>query len=205
MLPLLLDYGTLSRRLSNRMSGVAPACDSNCQRQKQLDGLKAALDQAMATRIEDPERYQQARIAYYTLLNGQEWLQKEKNRIAKENIEPVLSEYNTKYSVLKEEKDQQQTIAGLASRMLNYQSKNEDELNFLNKNLTDSDSQKDVLNRITTLGTPSEYMIYLLYAVIGILALNVLYMLYSKRSVILSYFYTPQPTPMIPIGGKKIK
>lgn len=205
MLPLLLDYGTLSRRLSNRMSGVAPACDSNCQRQKQLDGLKAALDQAMATRIEDPERYQQARIAYYTLLNGQEWLQKEKNRIAKENIEPVLSEYNTKYSVLKEEKDQQQTIAGLASRMLNYQSKNEDELNFLNKNLTDSDSQKDVLNRITTLGTPSEYMIYLLYAVIGILALNVLYMVYSKRSVILSYFYTPQPTPMIPIGGKKIK
>lgn len=205
MLPLLLDYGTLSRRLSNRMSGVAPACDSNCQRQKQLDGLKAALDQATATRIEDPERYQQARIAYYTLLNGQEWLQKEKNRIAKENIEPVLSEYNTKYSVLKEEKDQQQTIAGLASRMLNYQSKDQEELNFLNKNLTDSDSQKDVLNRITTLGTPSEYMIYLLYAVIGILALNVLYMLYSKRSVILSYFYTPQPTPMIPIGGKKIK
>ena len=187
------------------MSGVAPACDSNCQRQKQLDGLKTALDQALATRVEDPERYQQARIAYYTLLNGQEWLQKEKNRIAKENIEPVLSEYNTKYSVLKEEKDQQQTIAGLASRMLNYQSKDQEELNFLNKNLTDSDSQKDVLNRMTTLGTPSEYMIYLLYAVIGILALNVLYMLYSKRSVILSYFYTPQPTPMIPIGGKKIK
>ena len=181
------------------MSGVAPACDSNCQRQKQLDGLKTALDQALATRVEDPERYQQARIAYYTLLNGQEWLQKEKNRIAKEN------EYNTKYSVLKEEKDQQQTIAGLASRMLNYQSKDQEELNFLNKNLTDSDSQKDVLNRMTTLGTPSEYMIYLLYAVIGILALNVLYMLYTKRSVILSYFYTPQPTPMIPIGGKKLK
>ena len=203
---LLLVYGTLSRLLSNRMSGVAPACDSNCQRQKQLDGLKAALDEATATRIEDPERYQQARIAYYTLLNGQEWLQKEKNRIAKENIEPVLSEYSTKYSVLKEEKDQQQTIAGLASRMLNYQSKDQEELNFLNKNLTDSESEKDVLNRITELGNPSQFMIYFLYAIIGVLALNVLYMLYTKRYVITSYFYTPAPTSIIPpMGGKKQK
>ena len=188
------------------MSGVAPACDSNCQRQKQLDGLKAALDEATATRIEDPERYQQARIAYYTLLNGQEWLQKEKNRIAKENIEPVLSEYSTKYSVLKEEKDQQQTIAGLASRMLNYQSKDQEELNFLNKNLTDSESEKDVLNRITELGNPSQFIIYFLYAIIGVLALNVLYMLYTKRYVITSYFYTPAPTSIIPpMGGKKQK
>lgn len=203
---LLLVYGTLSRLLSNRMSGVAPACDSNCQRQKQLDGLKAALDEATATRIEDPERYQQARIAYYTLLNGQEWLQKEKNRIAKENIEPVLSEYSTKYSVLKEEKDQQQTIAGLASRMLNYQSKDQEELNFLNKNLTDSESEKDVLNRITELGNPSQFIIYFLYAIIGVLALNVLYMLYTKRYVITSYFYTPAPTSIIPpMGGKKQK
>ena len=188
------------------MSGVAPACDSNCQRQKQLDGLKTALDQATATRAEDPERYQQARIAYYTLLNGQGWLQTEKDRIAKEKIEPVLGDYSAKYAALKEEKEQQQTISGLASRMMDKQTEEQEELNFLNKNLTDSGSEKDVLNRITELGTPSVYLMYILYAIIGLLGLNVLYLLYAKRSVIMSYFYTPQPTPLIPtVGGKKQK
>lgn len=188
------------------MSGVAPACDSNCQRQKQLDGLKTALDQATATRAEDPERYQQARIAYYTLLNGQGWLQTEKDRIAKEKIEPVLGNYSATYAALKEEKEQQQTISGLASRMMDKQTEEQEELNFLNKNLTDSGSEKDVLNRITELGTPSVYLMYILYGVIALLALNVLYLLYTKSGVIMSYFYTPQPTPLIPtVGGKKAK
>lgn len=187
------------------MSGVAPPCDSNCQRQKQLDGLKSALDQAAATRAEDPERYEQARIAYYTLLNGQGWLQKEKDRIAKEKIEPILGEYSAKYATLKEEKDQQQTISGLASRMMDKQTDEQEELNFLNKNLIDSGNEKDVLNRITELGTPSVYLMYILYGVIALLALNVLYLLYTKRYVIMSYIYTPAPTPILPTGGKKTK
>jgi hypothetical protein len=203
------------------MSGVAPACDSACQRQKQLDGLKTALDEATATRSEDPEKYKQARLAYYTLLNGQGWLQKEKDQIAKREIEPVLSKYSTKYKALKEEKNQQQTISGLATRMLDKQNEEQDELNFLNKNLKDSNTQKDILNRTTELGTPSPYstsILYLLYAVMGLLAFIVLYLLYTKRYVLMSYIYKPQPTsiftstgpvaptgPTGPTGGKKTK
>jgi len=192
------------------MSGVAPACDSACQRQKQLDGLKTALDRATASRSEDPEKYNQARLAYYTLLNGQGWLQKEKDRVAKEDIEPVLSKYSVKYNALKDEKNQQQTISGLASRMLNKQTEEQDELNFLNKNLKDSDNQKDVLNRITELGNPSMTIIYILYGIMALLAFMVLYLLYTKRYVLMSYIYKPQPAPILPTlesvtptGGKK--
>ena len=49
-------------------------CDLNCQKEKDLALLKTKLDDAEKTKDTDPDGYSKARIAYYTLLNGQGWL-----------------------------------------------------------------------------------------------------------------------------------
>ena len=86
---------------SNVPPVVPPVCDNECQKQKTLSGLKAVLDQKTLTKDTDPEGYEQARIAYYTALNGQGWLAKEKEKIAKDEIKPKISTYTAQYNDLK--------------------------------------------------------------------------------------------------------
>ncbi len=57
---------------------------------QQLEGLKTALDTAEANKASNPAAYEQARIAYYTLKDGQSWLSKEKERLARDHVAPVL-------------------------------------------------------------------------------------------------------------------
>jgi hypothetical protein len=66
---------------------LPPPCDPNCQKQKDLALLKVALDTATENQDQDPAGYEKARIAYYTLLNGQGWLNTEKQRIATEDVQ----------------------------------------------------------------------------------------------------------------------
>ena len=70
----------------------------DCQKQKQLDGLKVALDTATLNKDSDPIAYEKARVAYYTLLEGNTWLATEKDSIAKQDIEPVLTQYTNTYN-----------------------------------------------------------------------------------------------------------
>ena len=58
---------------------VVEICDFECQRQKNLVLLKLALDNT--NKESEPEKYEQARIAYYTELNGSAWLEKDKERV----------------------------------------------------------------------------------------------------------------------------
>lgn len=185
-----------------------PVCDSACQRQKQLDGLKLTLDQKEETQATDPEGYEQARIAYYTALNGQGWLTEEQNRIAKDEIEPVISGYTSQYNSLNSQIKSNQVFSNLASALQNEQKEDEGDLRFLKKQFQKEKDQADVLNRLTTLTnspaqTSSSNSLPIL-ADVGIvfLALFVLYLIYSKFSVIKGYFVS-QPAA-VPIGGKRL-
>jgi hypothetical protein len=174
-----------------------------CQRQKQLDGLKTALDSATTNKDTDPEAYEKARVAYYTLLEGNTWLATEKDRIAKQEIEPVLSQYSTQYNELKNRKKQQDIFVNLAATLKNQEKGNEEELAFLNKETDKEKIDTDVLNRLTQLkGAPVpqfDWISYLLYGIIGVLGLYVVYLLITK---IIKYVY---PSPATLGGNKKAK
>jgi hypothetical protein len=79
-----------------------PVCDMECQKQKQLDSLLTS----MKASENNPEAYEQARIKYYTLKEGQGWLAQEKERLAKKEIEPVLKSLDEKYESLKSKLNQ---------------------------------------------------------------------------------------------------
>jgi len=158
-----------------------PPCDLACQKEKDLAILKTTLDNS--DKDTDPVGYEKARIAYYTLLNGQGWLNTEKQRIAKEEVEPIVSSYNTKYAALKGEQQSQSAFVSLANNLKAQQASGLEENAFLQKQLNKDKDRVDVLNRLSSFSTPAvSYIPILVDIVIGILMLVVLYLGFTKFS-----------------------
>lgn len=176
---------------------LPPPCDMECQKQKNLALLKTALDTADENKEQDPAAYEKARIAYYTLLNGQGWLQSEKQRIAKQEVEPLLRSYTTKYNALKGEQQSQKVFVNLQSVLKSQEQSDLTDTSFFKKQLEKERSQTDVLNRLNSLQPDStssfsvfQYIPILIDFVIFLLALIVLYLLITKFSNIQSLFGT---------------
>ena len=177
-----------------------PVCDANCQRQKKLDGLKAALDAKTATKNTDPEGYEQARIAYMTELNGQGWLATEKQNIAKNEIEPVLSSYQNKYQSLKNDTKNQGVFVNLMNMLKSDESRNEEDLKVLTKKERSEADRADTLNRLTELNSSSaprqSYLPILVDIALVLLAIFIAYTAYKK-------FSTPSE-PTVMTAGKRL-
>lgn len=165
-----------------------PPCDLDCQKQKDLALLKSALDTATDNQDEDPEGYEQARIAYYTLLNGQGWLNTEKQRIATQEVQPVVSSYNTRYNALKGEKQSQSVFVNLADNLKAQENSDKENNAFLKKELTSEKDKADVLSRLNeltsgtpyTASSPSQYISIFVDLIIVFLIVVVVYLGYTK-------------------------
>lgn len=186
---------------------LPPVCDSNCQKQKLLTGLKTNLDQKEQTKSQDPEGYEQARIAYNTALYGDTWIAGEKQRIAKDEISPRVTAYTTQYEDLKKQQSSQQVFVNLANALQAQESSDEKDLQFLKKQVEAEKDKAAVLNRLTVLGssptdTTSSYMPIVLDIIVAILGLVVLYLLYTKLGILKRYFgYTSSEV----VGGKRLR
>ena len=181
--------------MGNKQSGAAlktqnttdtpQVCDLKCQKEKDLALLKTNLDNT--NKEEDPDGYEKARIAYYTLLNGQGWLQAEKQKIAKEDVQPLLSNYRTEYDALKGEKKSQ----SMFTKLMNHLKSQNNDTDFLNKEFLKEKDKADVLDRMNELnaGTPVsapsptglyEYIPLLIDLIIVLLGFSVMYLVYTK-------------------------
>jgi hypothetical protein len=145
---------------------------------------------------EGTEAYEQARIAYYTLLNGQGWLNTEKQRIATEVVEPVLKQYKTNFDALKGEKKSQTLFMNVSNALKSQEQADESTNAFLKKEMVSEKDKADVLNRLNELnaGTPvsqpttTSYIPILVDLLIALLAIGVLYFGYTKLDVIKQRF-----------------
>jgi hypothetical protein len=173
---------------SNAPPPLPPVCDAECQRQKKLSGLKAAFDEKTATRDSDPEGYEQARIAYMTELNGQGWLAQEKQRIASEEIAPVISGYRQQYDSLKGEVKNQGVFVKLMGMLKADEEQDKQDLGGLDKKLQSEKDKADTLNRLNELSgqqpvqAPSQTSSTTWYIVIGIIVVIIGYTIYSRTS-----------------------
>lgn len=182
---------------------LPPVCDAPCQRQKLLTGLKATLDQKEQTQSQDPEGYEQARIAYYTALNGDGWLAQEKQRIAQDEISPKITGYTNQYNELKNKQSTQQVFVNLMGALEADQAGDEKDLEYLKKQVQEEKDRAAVLNRLAVLGGSSSpsYAPIILDVVLALLGLGIVYMLYTKFSIIKGYFGYSEPA--MNIGGKR--
>jgi hypothetical protein len=172
---------------------IPPPCDLECQRQKQLTLLETALNQAAQNKNTDPETYEQARISYFTLLNGQSWLDGEKLRIAKQEIEPLISEYSTKFNNLKGEKKMNSIFENLAGALKAQQASDEQDNGFLQQQLNSETDRLQILNRLNELTAPQggpsySYIPFFLNILMVLFGLFIAYLLYQKSGTIMSYF-----------------
>lgn len=159
-------------------------CDAQCQRDKNLALLKSQMDAAKGT----PE-YEPARVKYYTLLEGQEWLAKEKEKIAKDELDSKIKNYTSRYETLKSQQKIQSTYSNLVSAFKAEEAHNEEQNKQITKQIGSVSDQAAVLNRLSQLSpvpagfSLTNYLPIILDVVIGILSLAVLYMLYLKFMV----------------------
>lgn len=162
---------------------LPPQCDLDCQKQKKLTLLKQALD--AADPIKDPDGYEKARIAYFTLLNGPGWLANEKHKIASEEVEPVLKSYKQQYDALQGEIQSQGVFKNLADMLKSQESSDEQSNAFLKESLESEKDKARVADRLNELGGPSQtssYMSWIVDFVIAILGFFVVYKLYMRFS-----------------------
>ena len=184
-----------------------PVCDADCQRQKKLAGLKNTLDQKTLTKATDPEGYEQARIAYFTELNGQGWLAEEKQKIAQDEITPKVTGYTNQYEQLKSQQQNQQVFLNLMNVIKSDESQQQSDLDYLEKKADQEKDQVDVLNRLAVLNqgqapvSTTNYWPIILQVAIIILGLVIVYLLYTKFGTIKSYFV--KSAPSVIVGGKK--
>jgi hypothetical protein len=167
---------------------LPPPCDLDCQKQKQLAVLKTALDTAT-----DPIEKEKARIAYYTLLNGQGWLATEKTRIAKEDVEPVLVSYSNNFNTLKAEQQSNSTIKKLAGELTAKSKADAETTNFLDKEFNENKDRANVLDRLNQLNTGGgSYIPIIMDIVLSLLGIFVVYSLVKR-------FYKSAPA-VVPTG-----
>ena len=68
---------------------------TSVSRDIQLADAFRALQTAEGVRDTAPQAYQDARTRYYTLLNGDTWLEQEKTRIATAEADPIVARYRS--------------------------------------------------------------------------------------------------------------
>jgi hypothetical protein len=168
---------------------VVEICDFECQRQKNLVLLKLALDNT--NKESEPEKYEQARIAYYTELNGSAWLEKDKERRAREELKPILTDFNTKYKELTDFKNSNKAFINLSSVLTNQLKNDEEDNSYLNKQYNKEKTLTETLlrkNQLTNTPSPISTNSWLYTIVFWFLVIMVLSLLYSKFYKIKSIF-----------------
>jgi hypothetical protein len=154
-----------------------PVCGSECQKEKQLKELLSAMQTT------DPVAHEKARIQYYTLKDGQGWLRQEKERLAREEVAPVLSKLSAQYDSLKAELDKRSEVNKYIQMTQAQKITDEDQSAFLTKSLKREKDKVDVAKRLSELGASSftgAPWVTVTNVVIGTLGIYLAYVLYNK-------------------------
>jgi len=174
---------------------VVELCDLECQRQKNLALLKLALDNT--NKESEPEKYEQARIAYYTELNGSAWLEKDKERRAREELKPILTDFNTKYKELTDFKNSNKAFLNLSSVLTNQLKNDEEDNSYLNKQYNKEKTLTETLlrkNQLTNTPSPISTSSWLYTIVFWFLIAMILWLVYTKFNRIIPQSILSTPT-----------
>lgn len=106
LLPNKQVYANEIKRFNDAMA----VADANIDKNVKLNSAFQKLQAAENARDTAPDAYQTARVAYYTLLKGDTWINEEKNRVANAEAQPVINDLVSKYNMIKYRRSQQQAV-----------------------------------------------------------------------------------------------
>lgn len=94
----------------------------NIDKQQKINDAFRDLQNTENVRDQSPEAYQVARTAYYTLLKGENWINEERQRIAKSEVDPEVQKYAKRVETITDQRQQQQktvdVVQGVKDRVL---------------------------------------------------------------------------------------
>jgi hypothetical protein len=93
-----------------RFSDAIAVADANINSNVKVNAAFNTLQAAENARDTAPDAYQAARVAYYTLVKGDSWINEEKNRIANTEAQPVINSLLEKYQSIQSRRSQQQAV-----------------------------------------------------------------------------------------------
>ncbi len=106
----------------DRFIGELAITDGNIDKDTKVGAAFKRLQDAENVRDKAPDAYQQARSAYYTLVKGEKWIEEEKERLLKAEVEPIAKQFqDQRNSTLRQFETQRKTIDvvnGLKDRVL---------------------------------------------------------------------------------------
>ena len=134
---LLTDYDAKSAEAIGKLEKTARIQDLF----KDMQAKENVSDKA-------PDAYQQARIAYYTAVNGDNWIETEKQRIAKSEADPKINQYLSAYQDMSGRLGQQQQtydiIKGEKDKMLSMKNDFQFTTKAFNKQIDELKSQINI-------------------------------------------------------------
>ena len=151
-----LPNWTIYENEIKRFSDAIAVADANIDRQVKINAAFNKLQESENARDTAPDAYQSARVAYYTLIKGDTWVQEEKNRVADAEAQPVINNLLDKYKGLQYTRSRQQAVIDsmnnvkqsvlgvkddLDFSVSNFQRHLEDIKNQINKDKRDQDIQ----------------------------------------------------------------
>ena len=102
-------YGVFKEE-ADRVDAAIAVLMKTIDKQKQVDDAFKTLQDAEGARDSSPDAYELARVAYYSLSKGPEWIEGEKKRVAKVDVDPEIDRYRTAYTdISKRQTTQQRT------------------------------------------------------------------------------------------------
>jgi hypothetical protein len=156
------------------------ACDIQCQRDKQLKTLSSAMVTAIQNKEQDPEAYDKARTAYYTVKEGQGWLSKEKEEKANQTVQPILDSYQSKFDKMKQDTIYQTVSMQAKQDALNSQVGDESEVRFIQSQIEKEREAASVYQRTKELeGMPVDIYAWLPSFLDLLLGITILWIVYQ--------------------------
>jgi hypothetical protein len=114
----------------DRFQKEFPVVEAKIKKTTALEDAFKELQDAENARDKSPQAYQDARVKYYTLLNGEEWAEQEKERIAKAEADPAAAKFKTEFEdkllLVEQQGKTIDVVKGLKDRVLGIR----DELGF---------------------------------------------------------------------------
>jgi hypothetical protein len=165
-------------------------CDIECQRAKELKKLSSDMVTAAQNKAKDPEGYEKARQAYYTVKEGQGWLSQEKEKKANEDVQPILDSFQKKFDDMKDAMKYQSALEQAKQDLLNSEVGDESEIKYVHAEVQKEKDQADVYRRSKELqDLPMNVYSWLptfLDLVLGILILYIVFQIFVQGKLTVS-------------------
>lgn len=173
-----------------------PVAMSKIDKQRRIDDAFKNLQAAENVRDQSPQAYQDARVRYYTLVNGDGWVDEEKARITNAEVMPKIAQYMASYQDMNTRINQQQqtldVVNNVSDKVLSMKDEFAYATNTFAKQIDELKNQINIERKGRKKDNQSwmDFLLNILIVVAGIVAVVVLA---RKMLVGKAYTYTQQP------------